>query len=306
MAMVESPPEFIEPMLLTATQEVLASPGWALEVKWDGMRTQLRFDGRQVKVRSRRGRECSGQFPELQAIAGALDDQALFDGELVCFDDEGLPDFERLRSRIRSSTPAAVALAQAEAPATLVIFDVLHLAGHSTRRDVYSKRRALLDELALNWMGWRTPRAFSIEEDLATITRDRHLEGVVAKRLDASYQPGRRGNVWLKHKHRHRERLTVTGWRPGQRQAPDEFLVARRQPDGTLRYAGGVRFGLNGDERDQLCAALQQLAEPTHRQTRVRWVRPLLEVDVDSHGRPGGPLRDPVLRNVALERNPVA
>jgi ATP-dependent DNA ligase len=82
--------------------------------------------------------------------------------------------------------------------------------------------------------------------------------------------------------------------------------VARRQPDGTLRYAGGVRFGLNGDERDQLRAALQQLEEPTHRQTRVRWVRPLLEVDVDSHGRPGGPLRDPVLRTLALERNPVA
>jgi bifunctional non-homologous end joining protein LigD len=143
-----------------------------------------------------------------------------------------------------------VARAQAEAPATLVIFDVLHLAGRATR--VYRDRRALLDQLALNAAGWRTPRAFSIDEDLATITRKHQLEGVVAKRLDAPYQPGRRSGAWLKHKHRHRERLTVTGWRPGHRQQPDEVLVARRQPDGTLRYASGVRFGLNGHQRDQL------------------------------------------------------
>jgi ATP-dependent DNA ligase len=119
MAVVENLPEFIEPMLLTSTQEVPASPRWALEVKWDGMRAQVRFDGRRVTVRSRPG---------------------------------------------------------------------------ATRGDAYSKRRALLDDLALNRMAWRTPRAFSVEEDLATVTRDRHLEGVVAKPLDASYQPGRRGD----------------------------------------------------------------------------------------------------------------
>jgi bifunctional non-homologous end joining protein LigD len=147
---------------------------------------------------------------------------------------------------------------------------------------------------------------FSIEEDLATITGNRHLEGVVAKRLDAPYQPGRRSETWLKHKHRHRERLTVTGWRPGHRHQPDEILVARRLPHGTLRYAGGVRFGLHGHQGDQLRAARQRLEEPTRRRSRVRGVRPPLEVDVDSHGRPGGPLRDPVLRNVALAQNPLA
>jgi bifunctional non-homologous end joining protein LigD len=306
VTVVESLPHFVEPMLLTATREVPSSPGWALEVKWDGMRAQARFDGLRVTVRSRSGRECTDQFPELQAIAGALSDQALFDGELVCFDDEGLPDFERLRSRIRARTPAAVAGAVAEAPATLVIFDVLHLAGEATRFDAYRERRARLDALALEETGWRTPRAFSVEEDLATITRDHHLEGVVAKRLDAPYQPGRRRGAWLKHKHRHRERLTVTGWRPGDRHEPDELLVARREPDGTLLYAGGVRFGLDGYQRDQLRDALRRLQEPSPRRSRVRRVRPLLDVDVESHGTPGGPLRDPVLRNVALGQDPAA
>jgi len=301
VAVVESPPHFIEPMLLTATQQVPSSSAWALEVKWDGMRAQLRFDSRRVTVPSRTGRDCTGQFPELGAIAGTLDDQVVFDGELVCFDDQGLPDFERLRARLRARTPAAVGGALVAAPATLVIFDVLHLAGRATRRDAYRERRALLDALALNAPRWRAPRAFSIEEDLATITRARHLEGVVAKRLDASYQPGRRSGAWLKHKHRHRERFTVTAWRPGHRHQPDEVLVARRAPDGTLRYAGGVCFGLGGEQRDQLRAALQRLEEPTRRRSRVRRVRPLLEVDIDSNGRPGGPLRDPCCATWRLE-----
>jgi bifunctional non-homologous end joining protein LigD len=239
-------PGFVPPMLLSSTLEVPRDDGWALEVKWDGMRAQLRFDGRRVTVRSRRGRDCTAQFPELHPIIDQLQDEVVVDGELVCFDHEGLPDFERLRSRLRSRTAGAVTAARVAAPTTLIIFDVLHLAGHSTRHKRYCERRGLLNSLGLDGTAWRTPRAFAVDEDLATVTRDRHLEGVVAKRLDAPYQPGRRGNAWLKHKHRHRERLTVTAWRPGERREPDELLVARRDERGQLRSAGGVRFGLSG------------------------------------------------------------
>ena len=113
------------------------------------------------------------------------------------------------------SKPGAVAHARATAPATLMLFDVLHLGGQVTRRQPYRERRARLEELALNDAAWRTPRAFAIDEDLASITRDRCLEGIVAKRLDAPYQPGRRGEAWLKHKHRHRERLIITAQNSG-------------------------------------------------------------------------------------------
>jgi bifunctional non-homologous end joining protein LigD len=116
----ESLPRFIAPMLLTATPEVPADPGWALEVKWDGMRAQLRYDGRRVALRSRPGRDCTSQFPELYAITDALGPRVVLDGELVCFDATGLPDFERLRSRLRARTPASVDAAQTAAPATLI------------------------------------------------------------------------------------------------------------------------------------------------------------------------------------------
>ena len=74
----------------------------------------------------------------------------------------------------------------------------------------------------------------------------------MAKRGDAPYRPGRRLDAWLKHKHRHRDRMTITAWRPGERHHPDEVLVSRRDEAGTLRYAGAVRFGLTYEKRRQL------------------------------------------------------
>ena len=305
MAVSEPLPTFVAPMLLSTTAEVPTDRSWALEVKWDGMRAQLAFDGRCVALRSRPGRECGRQFPELLAIADVLPANAVLDGELVCFAADGWPDFERLRTRLRARTPAAVESARRQAPATLVFFDVLHLGGKATRQDAYSERRALLDELALNGPAWRTPRWFSVDEDLMTATRELQLEGVVAKRLDSAYQPGRRGTAWLKYKHRHRERLTITAWRPGDRREPDEVLVSRRDHAGDFRYAGGVRFGLAVEERAHLLPLLVSLEEGSSRRTRVRRVSPVIEVDVDYHGRLGGPLRDPVLRNVYVADEPV-
>src|SRR3954447_26279250 len=103
-------------MLLTTANEIPTGDDWALEVKWDGMRAQLRFDGRRVTVRSRVGRDCTAQFAELRAIADTLDAEVLLDGELVCFDHEGLPDFERLRSRLRPCAGGAVGAARVTAP----------------------------------------------------------------------------------------------------------------------------------------------------------------------------------------------
>jgi bifunctional non-homologous end joining protein LigD len=302
--LTEPMPIFIAPMLLGSTTTVPDTSDWALEVKWDGMRAQAGVNGRRVTVRSRPGRDCTAQFPELQGLLNVLHKSAVLDGELVCFDAEGRPDFDRLRGRLRARTVGTVDRAQAAAPACLLIFDVLHFGGHGWRARPYRERRQLLDELALEDAAWRTPRAFTVDEDIVAATRAKGLEGVVAKRLDAPYQSGRRGDAWLKYKHRQRERLTITGWRPADRREPDEIFVARREPDGTLRYAGGVRFGLTNDKRRQLRAALQQLEESYRRRPRVRRVRPLLKVDVDYHGRAGGPLRDPVMRHVELVTDP--
>jgi bifunctional non-homologous end joining protein LigD len=136
----EQQPVFVPPMLLTSGP-VPEGVGWAFEVKWDGCRTQPRYDCRSVSVRTRNGRECSDDFPELTAIAEVLgDSRVTLDGELVCLRDDGHPDFAQLRRRLTGG-------ARDRRAATFVAFDVLHLDGRSTCRLAYRERRALLDEL---------------------------------------------------------------------------------------------------------------------------------------------------------------
>jgi len=85
----------------------------------------------------RPGRDCSDQFPELASFAAALGRRdVLVDGELVCLDGDGRPDFHRLRRRLSAGDPTAAARLCSDHPAMLMVFDLLHLDGQATRKEV--------------------------------------------------------------------------------------------------------------------------------------------------------------------------
>src|SRR4051795_10277546 len=143
-------PGFLEPMLLSAGAPAGADDGrWAIEVKFDGIRAQLRVDGqRGWCVRSRPGRDCTEQFPELAPIAQALAaHRVILDRELVHFAADGRPDFARLRSRLTAADRTAAARGSVATPVTLVVFDLLHLDGHAVRTLPYRERRVLLTDV---------------------------------------------------------------------------------------------------------------------------------------------------------------
>jgi bifunctional non-homologous end joining protein LigD len=287
--------------MLARTGPVPVGVGWAFEVKFDGMRLQLRRDGRAVCLRSRPGRDCSEEFPELTAIASALGrHRVLLDGELVCLGADGGPDFASLRKRLRA--PADKARRHAErAPATFLAFDVLHLDGHSTRELPYERRRGLLLELALDERGWRTPRHFVAETDeVLAATREHGLEGVVAKRLGSPYLPGARSGSWVKHKHRRTESFLVSGWSPAERRRPESLLLARAGSDGSLEPAGSVPLVLADGQADDVRRQLETLVlPPARRGQRIRRLAPEIRATVAFHGPTRGPVRDPILRAVA-------
>ena len=168
-----------------------------------------------------------------------MPDGLILDAELVCLDAAGRPDFARLRRRLVARTGAAVEHAAAAAPATLMIFDVLWHDGKDVSPRAYDERRAVLDALSLDGPSWRTPRRFcAARDDLAAVTREHQLEGVVAKRRDAPYAPGRRSGAWIKFKHRHRERLQAIAWLPARGTSGREgLLVARVDEHGQLTPA---------------------------------------------------------------------
>src|SRR3954469_3187664 len=119
-------PRFLEPMLATSAG-VPEGSRWAAEVKWDGLRGQLRHDGRRATLRSRNGHDLSSAFPELVAEAGRrLGRQAaLLDAEIVCRNADGRPDFAAVRARMHAGKPPD----GAQQRSRLVVFDVLHVGG---------------------------------------------------------------------------------------------------------------------------------------------------------------------------------
>jgi bifunctional non-homologous end joining protein LigD len=214
------------------------------------------------------------------------------DGELVCLRDDGLPDFLRLRRRLAGSS-------RNRQPVILQIFDVLHLEGRSTRGLPYRDRRALLDELALDGPAWRVPASIAVEraEEFVAPVATLGLEGVVAKRLDSTYPPGRRCSSWVKHKLRREERLAVTGIRRSPKARTKAVFVGRRQPDGTIRSAGAIELGLQREIVEEL---EQRLAEfPSHCRGAVAWYPPEVSVIASVHGLAHGLVRDAILRGVA-------
>jgi len=196
-----------------------------------------------VCVRTRPGRECTDEFPEVAAIADALEGRSvILDGELVCLDSDGHPNFAAIRGWLlrRRGGP------RAKPPVCFMAFDLLFLDGEKVWTLPYSERRARLDSLELDGQSSRAPRHFVGDEaaGLAGATAERGLEGVIYKRLDAPYEPGRRAHTWLKLKNRTAREYAVSGWLPGEPGCePDRYYLAQPLPEGrpAARRHGDVR-----------------------------------------------------------------
>ena len=303
---------------------MLAKPGelppareddrWAYEVKWDGVRALLWSDWGQVRIHSRTQRDITARYPEVRRIGRALGArEVLLDGELVAFDERGRPSFERLQRRMHVEGEAAIRRAAAATPVTYVAFDLLHLDGRSLLDEPYERRRALLASLELDGPAWRTPRHHRGNgAALLAATREQGLEGVVAKRLDSRYEPGRRSGAWRKLRNRRREELVVGGWMEGEGgragRVGSLLVGARERPGGPLVYAGRVGSGLTGELLELLQRRLPPLerADPPFDRRRwprlprgARWVEPVLVAEVEFTERTReGTLRQPVFKGL--------
>ena len=152
-------------------------------------------------------------------------------------------------------SPSAVRRLAASMPVVYAIFDLLYLDGRSLMELPYRERRARLEALELSGPAWRVPAAHPGEGKLLLeATGAQGLEGVVAKRLDSRYEPGRRTGNWLKIKHTRRQELVIGGWIPGVGRRTERIgaLLMGYYEDGTFRYAGRVGTGFTEKRLDEL------------------------------------------------------
>lgn len=247
--------------MLCSDGELPAGDGWAFEVKWDGIRATVAAAPGELRIRSRHGRDITAHYPELAGldkVAGGR--PVLLDGELICLDDQGRPSFARMQRRL-----GRPGLRQArDCPVQLVVFDVLWLDGEDVFRRPYRRRRELLEELQVAKAGPVAVPAVQHADgaEFFGVVRDFRLEGLVAKRLDAAYQPGKRSRAWRKVKAWDYSDLlvcAVEGGRGARRQRLGALHLAR-PVEGALRYAGSVGTGFSRPVEAQLTRLLAPLA----------------------------------------------
>jgi bifunctional non-homologous end joining protein LigD len=223
-----------------------------------------------LRLESRNLREITNGYPEVRGILLQLGmREAVFDGEIVAFDDAGRPSFGRLQRRMHVTSPSAVKRLQKSTPVVYAIFDLLFLDGRSLLELPYEQRREQLEALGLNGPAWRVPPAQpNAGKRLLEWTREQGLEGVVAKKLGCRYEPGRRSVNWIKVKNTRRQELVIGGWLPGEGRRAERIgalLMGLPERDGTLRYAGRVGTGFTErtlNELKSLLAPLKRDASP--------------------------------------------
>jgi bifunctional non-homologous end joining protein LigD len=235
---------------------------WGFEVKWDGIRTICFLDHGHIALQGRNFTDFTPRYPEVRELARELGARRLIlDGEVVAFDEQGRPSFERLQSRMHLASDSAVRRRMRDTPVTYVIFDLLYLEGHSTVSLAYEQRRELLETLELEGPAWRVPAYHRGEGSaLLAATRDLGIEGVMAKRLDSTYSPGQRTSAWVKVKNVCEQDVVIGGWTPGEggRARTLGALAVGVYEDGKLSYAGKVGTGFT----EQTLALVQRELEP--------------------------------------------
>ena len=301
---LEPMPRKLAPMLAMAGEGLRSSPEWLFEPKLDGYRALAFIEGSSVRLHSRRGLDLTALFPEIVAdLAAQAVDRMVLDGEVVALGEDGRPSFNALQNRAQLKSPKEVADAERRTPAVLVCFDLLHFAGVSLCAAPYADRRRYLSQCLLPAAHIQLIHVGDDAEKLYAAALASGYEGIMAKRRDGIYQPGRRSGSWLKVRPVQSAEFVVGGCTRGKgEREPLGALLLGYWDRGELCYAGHVGSGLSEAAVAELSRRTRELVRtsspfatkpPVHRPTT--WLEPRLVAEVSfAEWTPAGLLRAPV------------
>jgi bifunctional non-homologous end joining protein LigD len=302
-------PAAVPPMLATLGT-LPTGGGWTYEYKWDGVRGVVYVQGDDVRILSRNERDVTAAYPDIaDAVRGR--GTLILDGEIVAPDDQGRPSFARLQRRMNVRQPSAALISGT--PLHYNVFDLLSLDGTALLDAPFTERRARLEAQS----GFQLTPSFVADSPDAVVAESRRLglEGVVAKRLDAPYSPGRRSPDWIKAPFIRTQEVVILGFKEGagRRAGTIGALLVGLYRHGELSFAGGVGTGFTDDALHALQAQLTPLITadpaagdvPRHDARDATWVEPSVVGEVEYRSfTDDGRLRHSSWRGLRPDRRP--
>ena len=290
MALPLSPP--LEPQLARSRAALPEDDGWAYEPKYDGFRALAFVDGDDVYLQSRGKKPLRRYFPELAFPPGRY----VLDGEIIIGDPDGQQDFNALQGRLHPAESRVQMLAEST-PATYVAFDLLARDDENLLEKPLTDRRAALEALVGDPVRL-APATHSREEAKPWL---HSAEGVIAKRLDAPYRPGKRDGM-VKVKRVRTMDCVVVGWRPGKEEGTVGSLILGLYDEAGELHVIGHTSGLKAAQKHQLVDELgpyetgeRGAGDPSRWATEreLEWIvlRPELVVEVSYDHASGGRIR---------------
>jgi bifunctional non-homologous end joining protein LigD len=302
---------FIAPMMAEVVERLPEDAGaWLYEVKFDGYRCLALKEKQRVTLFSRRGKSLNAEFPALVKALAKLPDDTMIDGEIAALDERGRPSFNALQNR-RSG----------KQPLHYYVFDLLRYQGRSLLGVELRRRRELLQSiLPASSQVVLSENFQTTARQLLESARELGLEGIVAKRADAVYEPGKRSRAWVKYKIKQGQEFVIGGYKIG---APLESLLIGYYDKGKLIFLDKVRNGLTPWLRKELHKKFAPLetaycpfANLPERKTRVgavtkeemkncRWLKPEIVAQIEfAEWTPDNHLRHPKFVGMRDDRDP--
>ena len=240
-------------MLAKETSQPFDDKHWLFEIKWDGYRAITEKNRNDISLYSRNGLSFQQTYPVVVDQLKNINADCILDGEIVVLNDEGKPDFQLLQHYSENQNR----------PIQYHIFDLLSLRGNETISLPLIERKELLRKIIPeNPVIKYSDHILEKGKEFFEVSKEQNLEGIMAKKTDSRYYPGRRTTDWLKIKNHKTAEAIIAGYTEpaGSRKFFGAILLAEKEGN-ELKYVGNAGSGFNDQSLKELYELMQPLIQ---------------------------------------------
>ncbi|MEO7454412.1 MAG: DNA ligase D [Fimbriimonadales bacterium] len=306
----------MRPMAAVSATEPFDSDDWIYEPKLDGIRILAFLEEGKAQLFSRNGNDLTKQYPSIvESLSKQPLSSAILDGEIVAFNEKGYPSFHVLQQRMHLTNEKDIAVAEAQVPAVLFLFDLIYKEKKSYAAAPVTERKRLLKQSIL------PDNRVCVVDHFETHGKAAYracvasgFEGIIAKKRNSRYEIGNRSKNWVKIKDSHSEEFVVGGYTTGMGGRSSTFgaLLLGVPEERGLRFVGGVGSGFDDRQLSELLPKLKEIEtednpfiEVPPLKAKAKWVKPQMVAEVNYHEfTPEGHLRAPVFKGIRIDKGP--